>query len=302
MTRTAGPIIPSTTLLMPGIPKVIYQVYATKDLPPVIGENAQRIQSLNPGWNYRLFDDNEMIEFVRATYGEKMLSCYERINPKYGAARADLFRYLLMYKFGGVYLDIKSSMTMPLDQVLQPDDVYLLSKWSSGKGQHFEGWGKHSKLKQIGGEEFQQWHIVAAAGHPFLKAVIESVVDNIDRYNPVVHDTGKNGVLKVTGPIAYSLAISPLLDTYPHRLIDSGNQLGLVYSIFGSAVGREHKSIFRFHYTELQEPVIQLTGTRKFLWVVLGPIRNHIVNRFAGLYQSLQRRLRRLFGLTAADT
>ena len=47
--------------------------------------------------------------YIRREYGESILSCYLRIDPVYGAARADLFRYLLLYRTGGVYLDIKSA-------------------------------------------------------------------------------------------------------------------------------------------------------------------------------------------------
>jgi inositol phosphorylceramide mannosyltransferase catalytic subunit len=293
--------IVSAISLGPSIPKVIYQVYATAELPPVIQENIKRIRALNPGWSYRLFDDAEMYACIKEWYGESVLSYYERINPKYGAARADLFRYLLMYKFGGVYLDIKSSLERPLDDVLRPDDVYVLSHWSSGKGETFEGWGKHAKLRKIGGEEFQQWHIIGAPGHPFLKAVLDHVFDNIDAYNPLLNDTGKNGVLSVTGPIAYTLAITPILRRYPHRLVSGREDLGLIYSIFGSVTIRAHKTIFRFHYTDLQEPVIVLNGARKLAWALLGPVENHVVKRLGRVFKAAQRRFRRWFGLPAEE-
>ena len=35
---------------------------------------------------------------------------------------ADVFRYLAVYREGGVYLDVKSTVTCPLDEVLSPDD------------------------------------------------------------------------------------------------------------------------------------------------------------------------------------
>ena len=46
-----------------------------------------------------------MIEtLIRERLGSEIYGFYQRINPIYGAARADFFRYLLMYAQGGIYL------------------------------------------------------------------------------------------------------------------------------------------------------------------------------------------------------
>jgi len=154
------------------IPKVIHQTYpdAHRNLPSILEQNVRKITALNPGWEHRLYDDNDIASFIESTYGARVLDYYDRLNEKYGAARADLFRYLLLYRHGGVYLDIKASLERPLDSVLHPEDVYLLSRWRNRKGEQYEGWGIHSRLRQIGRQEFQQWHIIAAPGHPFLSS------------------------------------------------------------------------------------------------------------------------------------
>jgi hypothetical protein len=275
------------------IPRIIHQTYpdAHRKLPSILAENVQKITALNPGWEHRLYDDVDIANFIESTYGPRVLEYYNRLNEKYGAARADLFRYLLLYKQGGVYLDIKASLERPLDSVLLADDVYVLSRWRNRKGEQFEGWGIHSRLRQIGRQEFQQWHIIAAPGHPFLRAVIERVLRNIDNYSPAWHDTGRNGVLALTGPIAYTLAITPLLHQYRHRLVGSHDQLGLVYSIFTSAVYEAHKSVFKYHYTELREPVVKVGGARKLLWLFVGPIQIHIVHRVQHIIDAVARRL-----------
>jgi hypothetical protein len=283
------PVFPAGT----AIPKIIHQTYpdAHQNLPSILEENVQRIKALNPGWEHRLYDDVDIAEFIESTYGPRVLDYYNRLNGKYGAARADLFRYLLLYRHGGVYLDIKASLERPLDSVLLPDDVYLLSRWRNGKGEPFEGWGIHSRLRKIGRQEFQQWHIIAAPGHPFLRAVIERVLRNIDSYSPAWHETGRSGVLGLTGPIAYTLAITPLLRQHRHRLVDSHDELGLIYSIFTSAIYEAHKSVFKYHYTELTEPVVKVSGTRKLLWVLIGPIQIHIVRRVEHVIDAIVRRL-----------
>lgn len=246
-----------------GVPRILHQTYHTKDLPTPLREAVERTRTANPGWEHRLYDDADIITFIRAEYGKSILDTYQRIHHKYGAARADLFRYLLMYKTGGVYLDIKSVPTKALDDVLRPDDTYVLSQWH---GERFAGMnmGVHPALRGIGGTEYQQWHIVAAPGHPFLKAVIENVLRNLSVYNPGIHGVGKTGVLSITGPIAYTLAIQPRLGAHPHRFVDSAKDLGFDYNLF--MTGRNssaHAGMFRWHYATLREPLVAVGHVKR---------------------------------------
>ena len=285
---TAGilPVFPQGST----IPKVIYQVYTNPVLPPVLEENIRSIKALNPGWEHRLFRESDIEDFIRDEFGDTVLDYYYRIQPEYLVARIDLFKYLLMYKQGGVYLDIKSSAEKPLDEVLRADDVFLLSRWPTGESQ-YRGWGKHRKLKRIGGHEFQQWHIIAAPGHPFLRAVVEAIFDNIERYNPVLHNTGKDGVVRLTGPIVYTLAITPLLRKYRHRRVTSHEDLGLSYSVFEKR-GGSHRTMFKVYYSKLKEPITTLTGNKRLLWTFIGPLQQRVAHPAIEVLRKLVRRLR----------
>jgi hypothetical protein len=273
------------------IPQIIHQTFPTRTLSAILEQNLASIKSLNPGWEHRLYDDADILEFIRSNYGPRVLAQYERINPKYGAARADLFRYLLMYRVGGVYFDIKSTARKPLNEILLPDDVYVLSYW---RGEQYKSWGDYRILRPFGGREFQQWHIIAAAGHPFLRAVIARVLYHIETYNPLVHGTGRLGVTWSTGPVAYTLAIAPLLLQYRHRIVGGQDELSFEYSVFGTA-DRAHKSVFRYHYADLNEPVVRLRGAGRLVWIVLGPIQIHVVYRLRRLPAAIARRFSRIF-------
>ena len=97
--------------------------------------NIDKIRAMNPEYEYRFYDDADMVEFIKSNYDpDNPFDYFNRINPKYGAARADLFRYLLIYKCGGVYLDIKSSVTRPLREIIAGSDRYLLSQWRNARG------------------------------------------------------------------------------------------------------------------------------------------------------------------------
>lgn len=252
----ARPGILSERPLAANIPRVIYQTYPTPEVPSSIQANIDRIQALNPGWQHQLLTDEDVLSFISSEFGPVMRDYYLRIDPAYGAARMDLFRYLLIYARGGVYLDVKSTLTRPLDDVLLAGDRYLLSRWQGCGEDRHESWGMHEELASIGKAEFQQWHVIAAAGHPFLRAVIERVLYNIDHYVPSVHGVGKDGVLRLTGPIAYTQAIMRLIKYQPHRLVRSFTDLGLRYSIYEQE--DRHVRIFKTHYSLLRTPVVAL--------------------------------------------
>ena len=57
-------------------------------------------------------------------------NAYHKINPKYGAARADFFRYIIIRDQGGIYLDLKSNSSVPFREIIKPNDTYLLSSWA----------------------------------------------------------------------------------------------------------------------------------------------------------------------------
>lgn len=226
------------------IPKKIFQLIPNKNnISSQFQWNINYLQNLNPDWEYHLLDDNDMINYIQRYYGDRYLSYYNRINKKYGAAKADFFRYLLMYREGGAYFDIKSACNIPLSKMLLPDDEYIISHWDLPIQKIY--------TKNDFGE-MQQWHIICRPNHPFLAAVIENVMYNIDHYT-VSQGVGKQAVLKVTGPIAYTKAIVPILDQYPRRVIQFNDLCGLVYN----NLDQGHENLFsRVHYSKVKEPVI----------------------------------------------
>ena len=259
------------------IPKVIHQTYHSKILPPEIQENIDYLKSANPEWELRMYDDEDIINYISQHYPE-LLGIYKKINPVYGAAKADFFRYLLIYNEGGVYLDIKSSLSKPLNEILTVEDRYLLCHWQNELGGIHPKMGLHSCIASPFGE-FQQWHVVSTKGHPFLKAVIENVCNNIQNYNPFIHDTGGWSVVNLTGPIAYSLAIAPLINLHTHRLERDNTKFGFIYSIYESrGISLGHHKILKKHYTLSDESLLILPFGYKLLFNITKPIIKLVKN------------------------
>lgn len=238
------------------IPKIIHQVYLQGEalIPENIRQSIDELRQKNPDWEYRLYDEQQILEYIQLHYSSEILALYLKIQPEYAAARSDFFRYLLMYQEGGVYLDLKSSCAYPFDKVLNNDDEFIICGWENEIGQKYEGYGKNKYLKSLKFGEYQQWNIICKAHSPFLKAVIDEVIYRIQHYSPLRYHVGRKGVLNTTGPVPYSLAIERIihLNKYKFRYERFSENLGLIYKNADTSIVNQN------HYSKQLKPVIKL--------------------------------------------
>ena len=237
------------------IPKIIHQIYLQgwSSLPQVTQKSIAQLRYRNPDWEYRFYDADAAEDFILANFSGQVVSAYLKINPSYYACRADFLRYLILYQLGGIYLDIKSTSVMPLSDMLMKEDQYLLAQWPPYRDKP-AGTQDAPELTSIPGGEFVNWLIAAEPKHEFLRAVIGCVCDNINSYQPFKCGVGKAAVLRLSGPIAYTLAINPIIKNHRHRFI-AYEDFGIAYSIHGSH--NKHEKLYGKHYSELVNPIVQ---------------------------------------------
>ena len=138
------------------IPKVIYQTYISKDrIPKKVYEN---INKYGDGYKHIIYDDNECKKFLEENYEPKVLEKYLKL--KRGAHRADLFRYCLLYKYGGIYLDIKTELIKPLNEIFTSN--YLYSVFS------------------LNGKKIYQGIIASPPNNPIFETLIDRVINTRD--------------------------------------------------------------------------------------------------------------------------
>lgn len=94
------------------IPKIIHQTWKNNEIPSEWKYYVEKVQQLNPNWEYKLWTDETMQKFVEEEFPD-FLGTY--IGFPKNVMRADSFRYLLMYKSGGVYLDLDYEMLKPFN-------------------------------------------------------------------------------------------------------------------------------------------------------------------------------------------
>lgn len=91
---------------------------AVKDRNDQLPSHLLELFRRNPDWEINICDNLCKDEFMRSVFAHTQVHwVYNTINPAVGAARADVWRYAVMYTYGGVYLDDDSDIRTPLDEV-----------------------------------------------------------------------------------------------------------------------------------------------------------------------------------------
>lgn len=233
------------------IPRTIHQTFInTVDMPEVFKSNIEHIKRLNPSWQHILYGEEQVNEFVRTEGWPELVNQYNRLQL--WISKIDVFKYLLIYKKGGLYLDVKSTLNKPLDSVLLESDQYILSQWLDTALPETEKYKHHTVFNNVPGGEYQQWFIAAAPGHPYLKKTLELFIENAKAYTS---GSGKYPTLALSGPIPYTLAIHSIKDQYPHREVMSYSDLGFQYSVYNDFTS--HVQHFPDHYSLSVLPLVR---------------------------------------------
>lgn len=239
------------------IPKIVHQTFANeRDLSQEIILKNKILEELNPDYTFEYYDNERMIEWVWNNSTEAQFEIFTRINPIYGAARADFFRYLLMYRVGGVYLDIKSTSIVPLSDIIRPKDELLISKWEINSNSGSRIFGKHKELLRLNVDEFQQWFLISKPNHPVFSAVLDYVSEQIAQSSQIRKSKfGRLGVLELTGPIAFTKVVNEFLNHKSLRVIDSYKE-GFRYKTLINNRELGYTNTLVVHYSRLFEPIV----------------------------------------------
>jgi hypothetical protein len=124
----------STGPIISVIPLVIYQTWYTKNLPPIMKNTVNRLIADNPQFQHVLYDDSECREFIQQNFDQSVVDAFDSLIP--GAYKADLWRYCILYKNGGIYMDIKYQCIDGFSLLHLTDKEYFVRdiEWENKRG------------------------------------------------------------------------------------------------------------------------------------------------------------------------
>ncbi|KAL7579843.1 hypothetical protein ACA910_004856 [Epithemia clementina (nom. ined.)] len=221
------------------IPKLIHQTWfedVTLDRYPQLA----RLQNSwkNTGWHYQLYTDETARAYIVEHFPPRFVDAFDALLP--GAFQADLFRYLILMREGGIYADVDVLLETNLDQFLTPSLSFFAPR---------------DVVAEFAGEPFCLWNgfIGASPGHPFIVRAVERLInlilDRADEFDMerdlCRRDKGPLDVWKVrlqtllllSGPCGLGVAVNEALANPSLQKIDTG-WIGLEELEFGGK--RDH--------------------------------------------------------------
>lgn len=94
------------------IPKIVHQLWKDASIPPRWQKAAESVRKYHKGWEYRLWTDEMMDSHVAANHPD-VYAVFTGMNRH--IMRVDVFRYILMHDFGGLYCDLDYEFLRPYD-------------------------------------------------------------------------------------------------------------------------------------------------------------------------------------------
>ena len=104
------------------IPKILHFVWTDEIIPSIFVDNLRLFRKTHPSWKIHFWTLKAARNFI-GEHEPQMLKIYE--NYAENIERADSFRYVLMYHFGGAYFDLDSKVLKPLDHLVEMYDCLV---------------------------------------------------------------------------------------------------------------------------------------------------------------------------------
>ncbi len=148
---------------------------------------------LHPDWEVMFFDDAGCLNFVKSLHPD-FLPLYKAL-PK-PVLKADLFRLLAVYEYGGFYCDTDVYFHEPLDPLVSENIVFPWEWTMAEEGFRY----RHKRVAKAPWELVQMGNYAfgACGGHWFLAEVLEEVIRRTSRVN--LEHLSDDDVLYLTGP------------------------------------------------------------------------------------------------------
>jgi mannosyltransferase OCH1-like enzyme len=165
------------------IPLNIFMTWDNKDMPKNMKKSVEMVMSKNSEFNFYIYDDGDCRNFLKKYFISDVLDAFDNLIP--GAYKADLWRYCVLYYYGGIYQDIKYQ---PVDKFKYEN---LLDK------EYFV------KDRNIGGSGIYNALLVCKAGNKILYNCIKQIISNVK------NKFYGNSSLEPTGPLLMKKFLSP---------------------------------------------------------------------------------------------
>lgn len=198
------------------IPRNFFQTYKTSLFDQQHAEWMRLFRVQHPDHNFIFHDDQAMDEFMKTHWGHHPIYPIY-LGAQFGPSKADIWRYCILYTYGGIYLDIDSAILFKLNIIpTEMEEMISYEKnqletfsWQTGWpcGKYFASRNFHQPKLSHSGNIALQWLLIFKAEHPIMGRVIELIVEYSSFYKNKEFDNVLHAVTSFTGPLVYTQAL-----------------------------------------------------------------------------------------------
>lgn len=201
------------------IPNRVYQTWKRQSLPLALALEVRKFRKSNSDYSFSFFDDRRMAEYMDTSWaGHPILEIFKDVRMP--VLKADIWRYCILLREGGIYCDIKSAVTVPLRELLSDDPSELISfEGLAWKDLLFPGRyadpaiflpGPPDSIKanlEHPNNTILNWFLCFEKGSPILQEVIDLIVRHSDFYRAREFENMSMAGNHFTGVIAFTEAV-----------------------------------------------------------------------------------------------
>ena len=201
------------------IPNRVYQTWKRAALPLALALEVRRFRKLNPEYSFAFFDDQRMTEYMSSCYaGHPILEIFSQARMP--VLKADIWRYCVLFREGGIYCDIKSALTVPIRTLLHDDPSELISfedlQWRNlmfpgrfADPDIFLSAPPDSVRRNLDHPDntILNWFLCFEKGSPILREAIDLIVRHAGYYRNKTFDNVSVAGNHFTGVIAFTQAV-----------------------------------------------------------------------------------------------
>ena len=192
------------------VPKKLHFTYKKSELPEKYQANLAKWSDLCPEWELYYYTDEDVQAYFDCEFPEYSEDL-QKISV--GAMLADVFRYAVLYKEGGLYSDID---TIPLKSI--PDEWL---KFDAVIGYEYqpdrfpELLSKQWKYEPI----YCQWTFLASPGNPLFKEALDRSFRKLRAAN--FEPKKRIDILHLSGPLLFTSVVNDFQNASNHLILDA---------------------------------------------------------------------------------
>ena len=145
------------------IPRLLSQTWKSAELPAPAQVFQRRWTAQNPDLDYRFYDD-AACRLVMAEVFPDLLAAYDALPAP--VMRADVFRYAVVYRDGGIYADIDMECLRPIGPLLSLGECLVSAEARLGRTRQLE-------LGYAGDTQIANCIFAARPRHPLFRRAVE---------------------------------------------------------------------------------------------------------------------------------